>query len=240
MVDFTLTPAQQELRRNAAAFAQAHLKGASAIYAHLPTQQQRFEATRPLYRAAVQAGLIRGQVPAALGGSAGALLDAAIVVEELFAVEPSVALTILGTGLGLTPFLLAASEEQRAKILGAFLGDEGEPIAGFVHSEPGGTANWLEKGGAGLATTARREGSDWLINGEKVRINSANLGDFAACVNLLFQTLTRLNSTSSGQPTARGGTTAAPTCNALFAGTRRTARRSLRTWTQRPRSSSSS
>jgi nitroalkane oxidase len=170
MIDFTLSEEQQKLRAGAAAFAQAHLKPAREVYAQHATQEARFRSTRPTYEAAVRAGLISGQIPTALGGGSRGLVDAAIVVEEFFAVEPSAALTILGTGLGLTPLLLAGSEEQRRRLLRPFLAGEGAPIASFVHSEPGGTANWLEKGAKGLATTARMEGDgdSWVINGEKL------------------------------------------------------------------------
>lgn len=168
MIDFSLSEEQRQLRAGAAAFAQAHLKDARASYSQHATQESRFRATRPIYAAAVQAGLIKGQVPTALGGGAQSLVDAAILVEEFFSVEPSAALTILGTGLGLTPFILAATEEQRKRLLPKFLSGEGEPLASFVHSEPGGTANWLEKGGKGLGTTARMDGDGWVINGEKL------------------------------------------------------------------------
>jgi alkylation response protein AidB-like acyl-CoA dehydrogenase len=52
-----------------------------------------------------------------------------------------------------------------------FLSGEGEPLASLVHSEPTGTANWLQKGGKGLQTVARKDGDDWVINGEKVLLN---------------------------------------------------------------------
>ncbi|KAK7535473.1 acyl-CoA dehydrogenase/oxidase [Phyllosticta citricarpa] len=176
MIDFTLTPAQHALRSAAASFAQSHLAGSTAPSSLLPpptsttSQNSRFRSTRPIYAAAVRAGLIRGQIPAALGGSAQSLLDAALVTEELFAVEPSAALTILGTGLGLAPVVLAgSSEEVRERFLGAFLGEgKGEPLASFVHSEPQGTANWLERGAGGLRTTARRVGDEWVVDGEKM------------------------------------------------------------------------
>lgn len=168
MIDFSLSKEQQQLRAGAAAFAEAHLKNAPEVYSQHATQEARFRSTKPIYAAAVKAGLIKGQVPTALGGGSQSLIDAAILVEEFFAVEPSATLTIVGTGLGLTPFILAASEEQRGRLLPQFLNLEGEPIASFVHSEPGGTANWLEKGGKGLGTTARKEGDTWIINGEKL------------------------------------------------------------------------
>lgn len=175
MIDFTLSPEQHQLRDGARSFAQTVLANARATYSHLPSQHARFQSTRPLYRSAVQAGLIQGQIPSALGGTGGPLVDAAILVEELFAVEPSFSLTILGTGLGLTPLILTGSEEQKARLLAPFLSKEGEPLASFLHSEPTGTANWLERGGKGLQTTARKDGDEWVINGEKVSFRHLNL-----------------------------------------------------------------
>lgn len=169
MVNFTLTEEQKTLRANAQAFAQNVLSTAPNLYSHLPTQSERFKAVLPIYRTAVSAGLIKGQIPAALGGSSTSLIEAGIVVEEFYAVEPSAAITILGTGLGLTPLILAGSKEQHEKFLSPFLKEEGEMLASFVHSEPGGTANWLEKGAPGLQTTAYKDGDEWVIDGEKVR-----------------------------------------------------------------------
>jgi alkylation response protein AidB-like acyl-CoA dehydrogenase len=168
MIDFTLSHEQKALRANAHAFAQNVLSTAPGLYSTLATQTERFKSTLPVYQAAVKAGLIAGQIPIPLGGISASLVDAAIVVEELHAVEPSTAITILGTGLGLTPLILAGSEEQHEKFLAPFLTQQGEMLASFAHSEPDGTANWLEKGAPGLQTTAYRDGDDWIINGEKV------------------------------------------------------------------------
>jgi alkylation response protein AidB-like acyl-CoA dehydrogenase len=168
MVDFNLSSEQKQLRANAKAFAQTVLSTAPKLYSALPTQNERFRSTLPIYQDAVRSGLIKGQIPIALGGTSNGLIDAAIVVEEFHAAEPSTAITILGTGLGLTPLILAGSKAQHEKFLAPFLKQEGEMLASFMHSEPGGTANWLEKGAPGLQTTAYREGDEWIVNGEKV------------------------------------------------------------------------
>jgi alkylation response protein AidB-like acyl-CoA dehydrogenase len=168
MVNFNLSPEQKTLRSNVQAFAQNVLSTAPKLYSHLPTQTARFQATLPIYQAAVSAGLIKGQVPIPLGGGASSLIDAAIVVEEFYAVEPSAAITILGTGLGLTPLILSGSKEQHEIFLKPFLAQEGEALASFAHSEPAGTANWLEKGAPGLQTTAYEDGDEWVVDGEKV------------------------------------------------------------------------
>jgi nitroalkane oxidase len=89
------------------------------------------------------------------------------MVEECYAVEPSAALTIFATGLGLTPLNIAGKPEH-AEFLAPFLSGEGAPLASLVFSEPGGVANALEKGAPGFQTTARREGDEWIINGEKM------------------------------------------------------------------------
>jgi alkylation response protein AidB-like acyl-CoA dehydrogenase len=77
-------------------------------------------------------------------------------------------LTIFGTGLGLSPLLVGGTPAQHEEFLKPFLSGEGEPLASLVHSEPGGSANYLEKGGKGLQTVARKDGDDRIVNGDKV------------------------------------------------------------------------
>ena len=96
------------------------------------------------------------------------MIEAAILVEEMYSVEPSASLTIFATGLGLTPLNLTGKPEHR-EFLEPFLSGKGEPLASLVFSEPGGVANYLEKGAPGLNTTATLEGDDWVLNGGKVR-----------------------------------------------------------------------
>jgi alkylation response protein AidB-like acyl-CoA dehydrogenase len=103
-----------------------------------------------------------------LGGYGGTVLSATLLVEEMYKHDRSLSLTIFGTGLGLTPLLLGGTPEQHKEFLEPFLNGEGEPLASLVHSEPGGTANYLEKGGKGLGCVARKEGGEWVVDGEKV------------------------------------------------------------------------
>ncbi|KAF2167744.1 hypothetical protein M409DRAFT_21895 [Zasmidium cellare ATCC 36951] len=168
MLDFTLSPSQQTQRAEARLFATKVLTTAHESYASLPTQSERFRSIRPFYRIAVQGGMLKSQIPTPLGGTCDSLVDAAIGLEELYATNPSVTLTVAATGLGLTPLIMSGNERLQKEFFPMFLSGEGEPMASLVHSEPGGTANWLEVGGKGLQTTARKEGEEWVINGEKV------------------------------------------------------------------------
>ena len=166
-VDFHLSPIEQGTRQAAAGFAAGPLKGARQAYMKYRHHRERFQSTRPIYRQAVAAGLIKGQIPPHLGGAGGTLIEAAILIEEMYAVEPSASLTIFATGLGLTPLNLTGKIEHR-EFLAPFLSGEGEPLASLVFSEPGGVANYLERGAPGLITTATLEGDEWMLNGEKV------------------------------------------------------------------------
>lgn len=168
MIDFTLSPEQNAIRGMAKAFADTVLSTAPALYGEHMTQRERFQSLRPLYSKAVQGGLIKAMIPVALGGMGGKLIDSILLVEEMYKSDRSAALTIFGTGLGLSPLLIGGTPAQHEDFLQPFLNGEGEPLASLVHSEPSGTANYLERGGKGLQTTARKEGDDWIVNGEKV------------------------------------------------------------------------
>lgn len=169
MIGFALTEKQKSLRKEAARIGQEILAPARAIYSQYSDQESRFQATLPFYQKLVKAGLVKGQVPVPLGGSNESFIDGAIVAEELYAIDSSIMLHVLGTGLGLMPLILGGTPEQHKEFLAPFLTCEGEPLASLTHSEPGGTANWLEKGGKGLETTAKKEGDFYVVNGEKVR-----------------------------------------------------------------------
>ncbi|KAL4994527.1 acyl-CoA dehydrogenase/oxidase [Aspergillus recurvatus] len=177
MVDFALSASEQQIRSAARTFAAAHLAPAKETYAALPTQEDRFRSLKPIYEAAVGAGLIKGQIPAAVGGSSEGLVEAAILVEEFYAAEASASLTIFGTGLGLTPLALAYRPEVK-EFLDPFLSGTGAPLASLVFSEPGGVANWLEPGAPGLQTTAYRDGDEWVLNGEKMWATSSAGWDY--------------------------------------------------------------
>ncbi|MFH8470750.1 acyl-CoA dehydrogenase family protein [Streptomyces sp. NPDC017991] len=174
-IDFTLSPEQRELQRHARKVAGEVLGGVRETMAGLHTPEERFAATRPVYRELVRAGLLRKQIPPAFGGTMTTLLDLALVAEELWAVDADVPLSLFSTGLGLMPLLMFGSPEQQQRLLPPFVTDDGEPLAALAFSEPGGSANFQSAHpGTGIGTVARRDGDTWVISGEKQFIPHAS------------------------------------------------------------------
>jgi len=140
----------------------------------LPTAEERFLATRPVYEAMVVAGFLRKCIPQPAGGENAGLIDMAIMAEEFYSVNASVTLTMLGTVLGLLPILLGGTPEQCGRMLAPFLKKSGTPLAGFCSSEPGGSANAASPPpGEGVRTFAKLHGDRWVINGRKKWVSSA-------------------------------------------------------------------
>src|ERR1700733_12007957 len=172
-IDFRLTASQRELQLRSRKFAKEVLS--PAIEAEtLPTPEQRFAATKPAYEAMIAAGFLRKCIPLSAGGENAGLTDTAIMVEELYAGNASVTLTLIGTVLGLLPLLIGGTEEQRSRLLPAFLKQAGAPLAGFCATEPGGSANPASPPpGEGVRTTATLRGDRWIIEGRKSWVSSA-------------------------------------------------------------------
>ena len=172
-IDFRLTSHQRQLQLEARTFAADVLAKASAAEL-LPTPEERFRATKPVYEAMVAAGFLRKCIPASVGGENASLIDLAIMAEEFYSVNASITLTMLGTVLGLLPILLAGTPQQVGRLLNRFLKKSGAPLAAFCSTEPGGSANAAAPfPGEGVRTVAEHKGDNWIINGQKKWVSSA-------------------------------------------------------------------
>ena len=172
-IDFRLTGGQRELQLQSRRFARKMLLPALEAEA-LPTPEERFAATRPAYEAMIAAGFLRKCIPFSAGGDSAGLTDTAIMAEELYAVNASVTLTLIGTVLGLLPLLIGGTEQQRVRLLRPFLKQAGAPLAAFCATEPGGSANAASPPpGEGVRTTATLRGDRWIIEGRKSWVSSA-------------------------------------------------------------------
>lgn len=90
-----------------------------------------------------------------------ALGAASSLADEVFALQ----------ALGSTPIAMAGSEELKQRWLSAVV--EGRAMAAFAMTEPEAGSDV-----ASLRTTARRDGADYVIDGEKTLISNAGIADF--------------------------------------------------------------
>ncbi|MBU9312862.1 acyl-CoA dehydrogenase family protein [Burkholderia multivorans] len=125
---------------------------------------------KELWRKAGEIGLLCSTVPEEYGGSGGDFGHSAVMIEELARVN--------ATAVGFTthsdivaPYLVAyGTEEQKRRWLPRMVA--GELIGVIAMSEPGIGSDLRS-----MRTTARREGSDYIVNGQKTFItNGGNAG----------------------------------------------------------------
>jgi len=105
-------------------------------------------------------------------GGRGCLLDG-MVAMELARVDPSIA-TFMGVhgGLAMGSVYLCGSEEQKQRWLPAMARMEKIGAFGLTEPEVGsGVAR-------GLTTTARRDGDEWVLDGQKKWIGNATFADY--------------------------------------------------------------
>lgn len=131
------------------------------------------EQARALVRALAREGLLAHTVPAQIEERADSLdVRALCVVRERLCYESSLAdLMFAMQGLGSFPVALAATPEIKRRILPKV--KTGDAIAAFAITEPAAGSDV-----SALQTTARRDGPDYVLDGEKTFISNAGLADF--------------------------------------------------------------
>ncbi len=140
------------------------------IVPHLPTWEHAGIVPTEIWRKAGEAGLLCSTVPEEYGGSGGDFGHSAVMIEELARVN--------ATAIGFTthseivaPYIVAyGSEEQKHRWLPRMA--SGELIGVIAMSEPG-----IGSDLRAMRTSARREGDDYIVNGQKTFItNGGNAG----------------------------------------------------------------
>jgi hypothetical protein len=111
--------------------------------------------------------------PEEYGGSGLALLDWAIVMEELARVDAGVALSLAAHhGLCSAHIHLAGSEEQKRRLLPPLA--RGERVGCWALTEPGSGSD-----AGGLRATGVRDGGGFVLNGTKTFITNGGIADTA-------------------------------------------------------------
>ncbi|MBC7434843.1 MAG: acyl-CoA dehydrogenase family protein [Bdellovibrionales bacterium] len=128
---------------------------------------------RELYGKAAQAGLLGMGYPESLGGipATQALRNAVSIALARYGGSGGIMASLFSHNIGLPPVLHHGSPALVQQVIPPVL--RGEKIAALAVTEPGGGSDV-----AGLKTSARLEGNEWVINGEKVFITSGMRADW--------------------------------------------------------------
>ncbi|HXD42012.1 MAG TPA: acyl-CoA dehydrogenase family protein, partial [Ramlibacter sp.] len=131
------------------------------------------EIPRELYREAAALGLLGLGYPEALGGTPAplALRNALSSSMARHSGSGGLMASLFSLNIGLPPVLRHGRPEVQQHVIPPVL--RGEKIAALAITEPGGGSDV-----AALRTTARRDGGDWVIDGEKVFITSGMRADW--------------------------------------------------------------
>ena len=175
MIDFTLSDEQKAMRELAHTFAVEEIRPVA------PDLDEREEFPWDLVRKAGELGLTTFAFPEEVGGlGITDELTNCIITEELAWGCAGVATVLGGTHLASIPILLAATDEQKHTFLKPVVERNG--LCAMALTEQGAGSDV-----AAMATTARREGDEYVLNGSKRFITNGGIAD----LYVIFATVDR-------------------------------------------------
>ena len=162
MIEFQLTEDQIALQEMAHDFAANEMRPKAAAY------DQGHTFPEDVMRKAFEVGFLTCTVPAEYGGVGLGDLDMAIVSEELAWGCAGMYTTMMANSLAFTPILLFGTDEQKKRFFAPFLKEMAFASYCLTEREAGSDTSAIK-------TTARKDGSDYVINGSKCFITNGGV-----------------------------------------------------------------
>ncbi|EMA30544.1 acyl-CoA dehydrogenase family protein [Haloarcula japonica] len=164
-MDFELTKEQRQIQDEIARFAENEIKPVATEY----DTEEKFP--QEIVEKAAEMGLTGANIPMEYGGAGYDTLTNAIIAEELFAADPGIGLSIQSAAFGADALIGFGSEAQKEEYLKPVA--TGDAIMGAAISEPDTGSDV-----SSVSTQARKEGDEWVINGNKMWITNGSVGDY--------------------------------------------------------------
>lgn len=169
MIDFELTEDHKAIQQTVRDFA------TKEVAPRIKELDEKQQFDRSILDKMAELNLLGVCIPEELGGAGFDYISLGLVCEELEAVDTALRVIMsVHTGLNSLTLYTWGTEEQKQKYLVPQA--KGEKIATYGLTEPGAGSDVV-----GARATARREGDEWVLNGEKMWISLADLAD-----NFLF------------------------------------------------------
>jgi alkylation response protein AidB-like acyl-CoA dehydrogenase len=164
-MDFSLSEETRAVRDEVRRFAENEVAPVAGEYDR--------EETYPhdLMDEAARMGLTGANIPIEYGGAGYSPVEVAVIVEELFAVDPGIALCLTSASFGADAIMAFGTEEQKERWLRPVA--EGDAVMGTAISEPD-----VGSDVSSVSTTAEKDGDEWVINGNKMWITNGSVGDY--------------------------------------------------------------
>ncbi|MFN2517925.1 MAG: acyl-CoA dehydrogenase family protein [Jatrophihabitantaceae bacterium] len=163
-MNFTETEEQQALRKAVAEL------GARYGFEYTRSKVKSGEHTDELWREAGRLGFLGVNLPGAYGGGDGGMYDLALVLEELSAAGCSQLMMVVSPAICGSVIARFGTGEQKQRWLPGIA--DGTVIMAFGITEPDAGSNSHK-----ITTTARRDGSDWLLSGRKIYVSGVDRAD---------------------------------------------------------------
>jgi len=164
-VDFKLSKEQQDIIRAAREFASKEFPDRALEF----DRNETFDLD--LWRKACELGFVGVFIDEAYGGAGYGFLEHCLITEEFWAADPGIGQAILCTTFGSELLGLFGTEEQKQLVLPQLVSGEG--IMGTPITEPNAGCDV-----SSAATTAVRDGEEWVINGTKMFVTNGNLAKY--------------------------------------------------------------
>ena len=170
-MDFELTDELKMLKEMAYKFAQAEFSGLS----HECDEGEKY--TPEIRKKAAENGLVGAWIPEEYGGAGAGFLGNAIITEELSKIDMGIGLNVVAATFGCESIVHFGTEEQKKTYLPPVC--TGEQVSAGAFTEPNAGTDV-----AGYRTKAVKDGSDYVINGNKMFITNGTVCNFmvAQCI----------------------------------------------------------
>jgi acyl-CoA dehydrogenase len=164
-MDYGLSEEQRQIRDEVRRFADNEIAPVATEY------DRKEEYPYEVMDEAAKMGLTGANIPIDYGGAGYSTLEMAIIVEELFAVDPGIGLCIASAAFGAEALIGFGTEAQKEEYLEPVA--RGDAIMGAAISEPD-----VGSDVSSVSTQARKDGDEWVINGNKMWITNGSVGDY--------------------------------------------------------------
>lgn len=165
MVDFFLNDEQRQIQQLANQFAIKEVKPRSAHH------DETGEFPRDICAKAWELGLMNTHIPEEYGGMGLGSFEGCLIAEEIASGCTGIGTAMEANNLAEAPVILAGTEEQKKNFLVPMT--EELKFAAYCVTEPGAGSDV-----AGVKTTAKKVGDEYILNGQKMWITNAGVADW--------------------------------------------------------------